>query len=101
MSDLVAVLNLVGELRNWYWQLRNLRKFNASRRRTIYRRIRACKLKLLELGADRIELHHFCLSLTSYGVVSDDRRERWERWIARLREEGVRVVTVPHGFRSS
>jgi len=55
-----ALMERYSRLRQLYWQLRSCRPWDRAMRERWYRRIRAEKLRLRELGVRPIELHLWC-----------------------------------------
>lgn len=53
------------ELHNLYWQLRSLRKYEQTRRRLLYRRIKEVREKIIFAGADPEEIRLLCRYLAN------------------------------------
>lgn len=65
-----------GELRSLFWKLRAARSCSRPSPRTLSRRIREEKLRLIGLGVSMVEVHHVCR------ILRCDASQRVRQWKA-------------------
>lgn len=71
-------------LRNDYWNLRNLRAFDSAGRCRLYRKIQAEKKRLAEeLGVDQEEIRLVCRMLSN--LKNKNAEMRWKSYAAQLK----------------
>jgi len=72
MTQTTKVERALGEIRNLYWHIRQLRPFQSALRRKLYREVVKRKCQLIEAGVDSERLRLFCRALASKTTDSDN-----------------------------
>lgn len=76
---MVPIPQWAGELRQLYWKLRASRSTSRPSPSTLWRRIRAEKVRLVESGESLVEVHHVCR------ILCCDRYDKVRQWNAERR----------------